>query len=167
MMRVSFDAICSHLVPNSNIQFEVKNVHNLSGVYELVDFYYPGLECDSRTVGVVIRKNGKTYATITYGWEPSKYYQEQGLEEPLLSQVTKGFLEPLEEQSLEADLFLEIFQYMIDSDSSFIDTFKERYALFKSTLEDMQDILENILSDTMLSDITPINSNKFKQFKKK
>ena len=109
----------------------------LEGTYELIDCYCPDPTCHCQKVCVAIvdgQQHQKRYAMISYGWQSSHFYRKWGSDQQTIKMLTNGYLEPLEEQSKHADLFLRQFRLLAKSEPDFIKRFKKRYRLFKNEI---------------------------------
>jgi len=90
-----------------------------------------------------------TYATISYGWKSSSFYRHQfGLDKNTTKQLTSGFLDPSDEQSKFAEVFLEPFSMMI-KDPNFTNRINKRYTKFKEAISTNRPFLA--LPDTIVS----------------
>jgi hypothetical protein len=85
-----------------------------AGEYAFVEFYCDDLNCDCRRVflQVIARDDqDKVLASINYGWEKESFYRKRlpwDPEAPML--ITRGSLDPMNQQSECAEALLELFQ---------------------------------------------------------
>jgi hypothetical protein len=105
--------------------------------YVYLEHYCEDVSCDCRRVFLqVIAKEqpGKIFASINYGWEKPSFYEQRMPWDPgAAAQVTRGDLDPLNEQSEFASEFLALFQGVV-LDEPYRLRRRRHYRLFKEEL---------------------------------
>ena len=103
-------------------------------IYSIVDLYCPDTSCDCHKVTLFfIDRQMKVAASIAYGWQSRKFYQDWGLDKEWAQKLAEGYLDPMAPQSEHPSLFLKAFHEM-KKDKKVIDRLKRRYALFKEKI---------------------------------
>jgi hypothetical protein len=114
------DILASHLhiIPEDKYYFE--------------EYFCVRKECDCRNVKIkVINADGEVFATISYGWEPSSYYKNWGMDAKMAKQMSTPMLCAIGKQSEIANYFLIQFIKMIDSDKEYKERIKRHYFMFR------------------------------------
>ena len=105
--------------------------------YAYLEFYCEDLTCDCRRVFLqVIAKgqSGKVFASIGYGWEKESFYRKRMPWDPDEAKGTvSGELDPLNEQSEFAEVFLDLFQRVV-LDEPYRLRLRRHYRLFREEL---------------------------------
>lgn len=109
-----------------------------TGEYAFIEFYCEDRGCDCRRVFVqVISREDpdEVLASIIFGWERESFYRRKISDDPDAPRnITRGWLDPINEQSQHAPEFLKLFQNVV-ADAAYCLRLKRHYQLFKSTLE--------------------------------
>lgn len=112
------------------------------GKYGLIDLYCTDLNCDCRNVFIQVFnwETDKSPATISYGWEPLKFYKAwMGLKEDEEDGMIKSFkgpgLVPSAVQSKYANIWLALFKQLILTDNDYRDRLKRHYRLVKEVVD--------------------------------
>ena len=116
--------------------------------YGLVEFYCDEIDCDCRRViiNVVSHKSGKFLASISYGWESLQFYEKWTGNRKDAEEAIGPYLDPLNEQSDYAPLFLRLFIEHVLPDTNYIERLKRHYHLFKSEIKRKQSPLKLLQS---------------------
>ena len=105
--------------------------------YLYMEFYCDDLDCDCRRVFLqVIAKGqpGKVFASIGYGWEKESFYRKRMQGDPDEARGTvRGELDPLNEQSEFAEVFLDLFRRVV-LDEPYRLRLRRHYQLFREEL---------------------------------
>lgn len=105
--------------------------------YAFVELYCDDLACDCRRVFLqVFAKNqpGKVFASINYGWEKEKFYARKMPYDPDAPRmITRGSLDPINEQSEFAEEFLDLFRNVV-LDERYRLRLRHHYQLFREEL---------------------------------
>ena len=104
-----------------------------AGEYFLTESYCNDNDCDCRRVFINIIHNENMVATIGYGWENLKFYEEW-IGDKLMAVDVKGpILELGGQQSPYSEELLKLFKEVMVHDTTFIERLKKHYAMFKSS----------------------------------
>jgi hypothetical protein len=109
----------------------------LCDTYFLREFYCTEQDCDCRRVLVQFLARDGPYhvaASVNFGWEKAKYYRKWSRDPELWREMAGATLEPFAEQGPKAELFLNVFNHIID-DRTLVASFRRHYALVKAGLE--------------------------------
>jgi hypothetical protein len=105
--------------------------------YGLLEFYCDELDCDCRRVivNVVSRHTQQFLASISYGWESIEFYEKWTGNRKDALEAMGPYLDPLNQQSVYAPVFLSLFIQYVLPDLDYIERLKRHYQLFKSVLK--------------------------------
>ena len=120
------------------------------GEYFFLESYCNDPKCDCRRVFINVLYKDKILATIGYGWEEVKFY-EQWMGDPDLAPNMKGpILELTGQHTQYSETLLELFNKVILKDNKYINRLKMHYKMFKknssknkSDKQDIEEELEN------------------------
>lgn len=107
------------------------------GQYAFIELYCTEDGCDCRRVLLQVVEEstpGKTWATISFGWDANAQRDELGDFGGLVATASGAFLDPTCPQSEHAHEFLDLFEWMITGDPAYVERLKRHYAMFKETL---------------------------------
>jgi hypothetical protein len=106
-----------------------------AGRYAFCEMYCEEEDCDCRRVILCIIEEScpeKVWATISFGWDPSGSHTGwTDLELPGAT-ASGAFLDPICPQSEHAAEFLDLFEWIIARDPSYVERLKRHYAMFKA-----------------------------------
>jgi hypothetical protein len=108
--------------------------------YAFIEFYCEDRACDCRRAffQVLSRRLETTVASINFGWEPERFYRKKYPFDPDAPRnITRGCLDPLNQQSEHAAELLKLFQRVV-VDAPYRLWLKRHYELFKRSLEQTQ-----------------------------
>lgn len=107
------------------------------GQYGFVELYCDEVGCDCRRVliTVVSSSTGKVLATINYGWETRRYYEQWMGDKDLAAHCVGATLDPFGIQSEYAAVLLRLFERFLLPDEAYVARLKRHYALFKAAIE--------------------------------
>lgn len=108
------------------------------GRYEFIELYCDEVGCDCRRVLIMVvsPSTGKVLATINYGWETQRYYEQWMGDKELAAYCVGATLDPLGLQSEYAVVLLKLFERVLLPDEAYVARLKRHYALFKAALEE-------------------------------
>ena len=116
------------------------------GEYAFIEFYCAEGGCDCRRVflQVVSRERPQTVlASINFGWEKEGFYRRKLPFDPEAPRaITRGSLDPINEQSSYAPFLLRLFQDIV-ADAPYRLRLKRHYTQFKSRLPQDRKSLPN------------------------
>ena len=102
------------------------------GEFGFLEFYCPNPRCDCRRVILrVTSPDGRTWATISYGWESKKFYSQWAGGNQSVADMAGASLDALNAQSTYANAFLSFFNDMIATDRKYVERLKRHYRMFK------------------------------------
>ena len=102
------------------------------GEFGFLEFYCADPKCDCRRVILrVTSLDGRTWATISYGWESKKFYSQWARGNKEVADMAGASLDPLNAQSEYAEVFLSLFNEMIVTDQKYVERLKRHYRMFK------------------------------------
>lgn len=88
-----------------------------AGEYAYVEFYCPDSDCDCRRVFIQVFSSDHpqtVLASINFGWERESFYRRKMPYDPEAPrQITRGCLDPMNEQSEHASFLLTLFQDIV------------------------------------------------------
>jgi len=107
------------------------------GEYAYIEFYCddPGCDCRRVFVQVISADHPQTVlASINFGWERESFYRHKMPYDPEAPrEITRGCLDPINEQSEHAPVLLRLFQDIV-VDEPYRLRLKRHYRLFKQHL---------------------------------
>jgi len=105
-----------------------------AGAYAFVEFYCPDQGCDCRRVFIQVVPSERpqtVLASINFGWERESYYRRKMPYDPEAPRrITRGSLDPMNEQSEHAPDLLRLFQNIV-ADAPYRLRLKRHYSLFR------------------------------------
>lgn len=110
------------------------------GQYAFLELYCTDKNCDCRNVYIhVYNHNGTALeATISYGWEPLKFYIDwmggDKKDAKMLKDLKGPALAVMAPQSPRAEKWLAIFKEMIKTDKNYANRLKGHYELIKGVV---------------------------------
>lgn len=107
--------------------------HNVlpPGEYGFLEFFCPDPACDCRRVTLrVTTPDGRSWASISYGWEKPSFYRRWA-DSKDAGKMVGAALDPLNDQSVFAEFFLEFFRQMVRTDRKYVERLKRHYKMFK------------------------------------
>jgi hypothetical protein len=109
------------------------------GNYGLIELYCNEPNCDCRRVMVFVLRpdtGWNPWATINYDWESLDFYQKWARSSSQDRFHWQGpFLDPLGAQTQYSPLFLDLFQFLLQS-PDYVQRLKDHYRLFRAAVED-------------------------------
>lgn len=109
------------------------------GAYGLVEMYCDDPDCDCRRVFLEVYdwEQGKSMASIAYGWERQDFYRRWiRMDNPVIIQELQGpVLNDGSPQSRHAPAFLNLVEDVILSDPAYIARLKRHYQIFKEKVD--------------------------------
>jgi hypothetical protein len=113
----------------------------INGTYDVIDFYCIDPSCDCQKVTLSIVKNNSIKASVSYGWKSAAFYRNWGVDQEMADLLTQGFLDPYAPQSKDAEaIFNHVSRLLTEPEGP--QFFKDRYTLFKKTLNDDASLFE-------------------------
>lgn len=105
------------------------------GDYFFMELYCVDKDCDCRRAMIqVTDPSGTVYATLSYGWESLKFYQDWMYGDRETAREIAGInLYELQPQSSYARKFLDIFREML-TDQTLAERYQRHYSLFKAAV---------------------------------
>ena len=106
-----------------------------AGSYAFLEWYCDEADCDCRRVQLtVVEKSSpkKILATISFGWDLPESFAIWAKASELETTPSGAFLDPIGTQSEWADEILDLFEWMITKDPSYVKRLKTHYAMFKA-----------------------------------
>ena len=105
---------CIHVLPDADAKPDPNSPDNQ---FHCIEFFCEDLACDCRRAFIQITEAGgeqRVMASINVGWEKEEFYNKKMPWEPGVGrEIVKGTLDPLNEQSDEAEEFLDIFRRIV------------------------------------------------------
>ena len=102
------------------------------GEYAFLDLHCTDADCDCRRVMVMVLKDGKVAANISYGWENQKFYNDWLFGDKKMAKEFKGpALSATNQQSNLAPVLLGYFKEFL-KDAEYAERLERHYKLFKS-----------------------------------
>lgn len=114
-----------------------------NGEFYFTESYCNDLNCDCRRVFINVIHNEKIVATIGYGWEDVKFYEEWVGEKELAQEMCGTRLEVNGPCDKLAKKLLKIFEEEILKDQNYIERLKRHYELFKGACDKKDLDIEN------------------------
>ncbi len=108
-----------------------------AGEYGFVELYCNEIDCDCRRVLIQVLSpstGDRPWATISYGWESPDFYHEWGRDS--LEERAGVYLDPINPQTKYSGKLLELFNYNVDNDQTYVERLKRHYAMFKKSLNE-------------------------------
>src|SRR5258708_6497309 len=101
------------------------------GDYDLIECFCNEVSCDCRRVmiAVIARTTNQAVAYISYGWESVDFYLKWTGNLSDAMECQGPYLDPLNPQSANADIFLLHFQKYVMQDKSYMERLKHHYSL--------------------------------------
>ncbi len=135
MAIVPFQSLYPDLAQSETRSATVPGDAKLPGdEYTFIENYCDDPNCDCRrTIINVISRNthgGKILATISYGWEPERYYAKWSRDKKSAKIMTGVSLDPLNPQSRFSSELLRLFEWML-LDEDYNERIKRHYRLVK------------------------------------
>lgn len=159
----AFDEVFPQIAEFDQFYLELSDdsISHLNGRYRVIDLYCQAPTCNCHKVSLMfIDKHQKVWATVSYGWKSKTFYRKWGLDNNDAQALANGFLDPLEEQSENAPLFLQGFLLTLKNNREFIARLKQRYSLFKEIMASDPSLIK-IYSEKKLPDnVIPFKSPK-------
>jgi hypothetical protein len=112
------------------------HAHIPNGKYVFLEMYCPDYSCDCRKASILVLEDNahKKMALISYGWASMKFYLKWGLSKGDAESLTKGYVDPLGENTKYSSYFLDIFLNSIKEEPDFKNRLKRHYKLYKNSL---------------------------------
>jgi len=105
--------------------------------YVYLEHYCEELGCDCRRVFIEVisrEQPGRIFASINYGWEKESFYRKRmPYDSDAALSVTRGELDPINEQSEFAEVLLELFRTRV-LDEPYRLRLRRHYRVFKEEL---------------------------------
>jgi hypothetical protein len=108
-----------------------------AGEYGLIECFCNEIDCDCRRVmiSVISAATNEIVAHISYGWESVDFYLKWTGNLSDAKDCIGPYLDPLNEQSSYAPIFLTLFKNYVMQDKAYLERVKQHYALFKAALK--------------------------------
>lgn len=107
------------------------------GNYYFTESFCNDNSCDCRRAFINVIYNKKIIATIGFGWEDIKFYENFLIDKKLAKDMKGPILEIGGIRTEYSNDVLELFKEFLINDSIFIERLKKHYIMFKDSLEDV------------------------------
>jgi len=105
------------------------------GEYFFLESYCNDLKCDCRRVFINVLYKDKILATMGYGWEEVKFYEQWMGEADMAADIKGPILELTGPHTEYSEALLKLFKEVIIPDTLFINRLKKHYEMFKKTCQ--------------------------------
>lgn len=159
---IAFDEVFPQIAEFDQCYLELSDgsIAHLNGAYRVVDLYCQAPTCNCHKVSLMfIDKHQKVWATVSYGWKSKTFYHKWGLDRNDTQSLVNGFLDPWEQQSEHAALFLQSF-FTLKNNREFISRLKRRYSLFKEAMASDPSLIKFYPQEKLPDNVIPFSSFK-------